>query len=412
MVNQELIPFPREKVEEADLSLAKSLKEWAESEVISKRLEYNEDYEKLLQPAMKKLFLDIEMQKLLWPEEYGGAEHNTPEVALTLALALEQIGRADTGIGFVSAATFALCSTFALKGTMNPGLCKKFAPLFCQAKEPTIGSLILPSYGSQESDPAEEYRGRYLQARAKKERNKWKINGEAIRPFNSGADADLLGIFCFIEGENEPGLFIVPADSPGVSKGEPFLKTGLAASMNSELKLENVKVPAENLVYKGERSYRQMLAWINMGMGAVTVGSLFAAYEIIKEWGDTRVIKGKGSIFKENPLTASLMAEVSHEILISRLLTHQLAQMMANPEVGEQETDRMYMSSLSIATHVTHAAEKAVNNIMELMASAGYATEWNLERYWRDIKTMQIHLGNWELNKMDIARYFYQCKTL
>ncbi len=50
---------------------------------------------------------------------------------------------------------------------------------------------------------------------------------------------------------------------------------------------------------------------------------------------------------------------------------------------------------------------------MELMGgSAGYATEWNLERYWRDVKTMQIHLGNWELNKMDIARYFYHCKTL
>lgn len=413
MSTQEIIPFPQDKVEETDLSLAKSLKEWAEAEVISKRLEYREDYEKLLKPALKKLLVDIEMQKLLWPEKYGGIEHNTPEVALTLTLALEQIGRADTGIGFVTASTFALCSTIALKSNLNKKLCKEFAPLFCAAEEPVISSLVLPAYGVENSDPATEFRGKYLQARARKSGKGWIISGEGIRPVNSGGDAALFGVFCSIDGDNEPAFFIIPANNPGVRKGDAFLKTGLAASKNAELVFDDVKVGANNLVFRGEAPYRRMLSWLYMGVGAVTVGSLFSAYEIIREWGDTRVIKGKGSIFKENPLTASLMAEVSHEILLSRLLTHQLAQMLANPESSREAGDeRLYISALSISTHVTRAAEKAINNIMELMGSAGYATEWNLERYWRDVKTMQVHLGNWELNKMDLARYFYQSKTL
>ncbi len=69
----------------------------------------------------------------------------------TLALALEQIGRADTGIGFITASTFALCSTFAFKTTFQDILCKKMAPLFCQDDQVVLGSLILPVYGREDA---------------------------------------------------------------------------------------------------------------------------------------------------------------------------------------------------------------------------------------------------------------------
>lgn len=416
MSTRDLIPIPGGSIDECDISLVYSLQKWAETEVISKRLEFQEDYDRLLYPALQNLLVNIEMQKLLWKEEYGGAEHNSSQVAITLAHALEQVGRADTGIGFICAATYALSSTFALEDNMNNELCREFAPLFCEGDKPMLASLILPAYGREESNYHPHFRGKYLQATATRKGEEWLINGSDMRPLNSGADAEIFGVFCALEGEQEPGFFLVPADSPGIKRGEMFLKTGLAASRNSNLDMEGVRVPANRLIFRGEQPYIEMMAWLHMGMSAVTVGSLFAAYEIIRDWGDNRVIKGKGQIFKENPLTASLMAEVSHEILLSRLLTHQLAQMLSTPEGSPyssgEEYDRVYIFSLSIANQVTHAAEKAINNIMELMGSAGYATEWNLERYWRDVKTMQLHLGNWELNKMDIARYFYRCQEI
>lgn len=414
MANNDFPDFPCGKVEETVLSLSRSLREWAESEVINKRLELKEDYERLLLPAMKKLFVDIEMQKLIWPEQYGGAEHNSAEVIHTLLRALEEIGRADTGIGWVAASTFALCTSFALESTMNEKLCQEFATLSCQAAEPVTGSLVMPLYGLHDSEPASEYRGRYLQVAAKKEGAHWVLRGEHVRPLNGGADAAYFGVFCSLEGEDEPGLILVPAASEGLGRGEEIPKiTGLAASRNPELSFDAVAVPAENLVFRGSRGYRRMLSWLYAGVGAVTLGSLMAAFEIIKEWGDTRVIKGKGQIFKDNPLTASLMAEISHEILLSRFLIQRMAQLFAQAK-GQQEDDeeRIFIGSLSIAAHVTGAAEKAINNIMELMASAGYATEWNLERYWRDVKTMQVHLGNWELNKMELAQYFYGSQIL
>ncbi len=413
MANNGFPEFPCGRVEEAEQSLTRSLREWAESEVISKRLELKEDYERLLLPAMKRLYVDIEMQKLIWPEKYGGAEHNSSDVIFTLLSALEEIGRADTGIGWVTASTFALCTSFALESTINDKLCQEFGSLSCQAEEPVIGALVLPLYGLQNSDPAREYRGRYLQVSAKKEGEQWVLNGEQIRPFNASADAAYLGVLCYLDGEDEPGLILVPASSEGIERDKEIPKiTGLAASRNPALKFDRVAVPADNLVFKGSSAYRRMLSWLHAGIGAVTLGSLFASFEIIKEWGDTRVIKGTGNIFKNNPLTASLMAEISHEILLSRFLIQRLAQLFAQAGQKEEDGERLFIGSLSIAAHVTAAAEKAINNLMELMASAGYATEWNLERYWRDVKTMQVHLGNWELNKMELAQYFYDSKIL
>jgi alkylation response protein AidB-like acyl-CoA dehydrogenase len=49
---------------------------------------------------------------------------------------------------------------------------------------------------------------------------------------------------------------------------------------------------------------------------------------------------------------------------------------------------------------------------MELMGSAGYATEWNLERYWRDIKTLEATVVPETAALVDMARHYFGLKTL
>ncbi len=409
-----LFPFPNDSTEDSDLLLVQTLHRWAETEVFSKRLELREDYEKLLMPAMQKLFVDVELQKMIWPEDCGGIGLNKREVARTLAMALEQIGRADCGIGYISAVTLTLCSSFVFDYNFKEELCRRSAPLFCRADHITIGSLVLPSF--KEGDPSEKapvFRGKPLPARARRDGDKLVISGEKMRPLNSGCDALLFGVLCALEDSDEPALILVPGDSPGLIRGEPIIKTGLTASKNTDITLADVSVPAGNLIFHGEDCLRRMLSWFYLNISAVTVGSLFTVFEIIKEWGDTRVIKGKGNLFKENPLTASVMAEIGHEIMLSRLLLYQLVAMFSRPEdFNHREGDDLYVPALSIVSHITQNAEKTINQTMELMGSAGYATEWNLERYWRDLKTIQVHLGSWELNKMALSRYFYESQSL
>lgn len=410
----DMISYPAEKAGESDLILARTIQKWAENEVMARRLEFREDYELLLKPALHKLLVEMELQKLLWPEDCGGIGLNKPETALTMTLALEQVGRADTSLGYLVAVTTALYSSFTLEENFDHQLCLRLAPLLGLNDEIALGSLILPSYGGEGlQQESGQHRGKYIYAGALRDGDNWIINGSALRPLCSGLDAKIFGILCAVENDDQAALILVPADSKGLKRGEPIIEAGLAANNNAEINLEAVSVPAENMVFQGDKHLQRMLSWFHLNVSAVTVGSLFAVFEIIREWGDTRVIKGRGNLFKENPLTASVMAEISHDILISRLLLHQLASIIANPEYYREEgEEKLFIQALSVSSQTTRSAEKAINRAMELMGSAGYATEWNLERYWRDIKTIQGYLGSRELNNMELARFFFQTRTL
>jgi alkylation response protein AidB-like acyl-CoA dehydrogenase len=262
----DLFPYPKEWVSDVDVSLAGSIMQWAEKEVISKRLEYKEDYDQLLFPALKKLSLDLGLQKVLWPEAYGGEEHNKSEVAITILVALEQVGRADTGLGCLLANTLAIQSTIALYKNLNDDLCSVLAPLF-NGERAVITSLILPTYG--EGAAPDAFQGKNLQAIAKETDKGWIITGGKMRPTCSGATADLFGLLCAVDGSDEVAFILVPAQAKGITRGEAFKKTGLAASLNADVTFNKVKVPLSYCAWRGLERFREMLSWYYLGLSGV-----------------------------------------------------------------------------------------------------------------------------------------------
>jgi len=393
-----------EWLSDMDVSLAGNLRRWADNEVMARRLELKESYEGLLEPAMRKLFLEIGLQRLLWPEKYGGDGHNTPKAAVTMVAALEQISRGDTSIAFLLSGMWALQSCMAMEGSENAAACEAFAELFSSTDTLAVTSLVLPLFRDEP------------QAKAKLAKEAWSVEAKKARPLASGADAAVFGVLCSLEGADGPGddvgVIVLPTSAKGVKRGDPFLKTGLAADRNATVSIDKAKAPEGMCVARGLEACRGMLSWLYLGVAASTVGALFAAYEILKEWGDNRVIKGKGQTFKNNPLTSSVMAEVAREISVSRMLTCDLGRVLSEPGIyGPAGEEGNFILAEMVANTVTHSAEKAIGGAMEMMASAGYAKEWNLERYWRDTKTMQVCLGPCELAKMDYARYFYQSQA-
>ncbi|RJP35087.1 MAG: acyl-CoA dehydrogenase [Actinobacteria bacterium] len=400
MSEHDLFPFAHEWLSDMDTSLAANLEKWAASELMEKRLELKEDYAGLLEPAMRKLCLDIGLQRLLWPEAYGGDGHNTPAAALTITAALEQVARGDTSIALLLSGMWALQSCMAMEGKENPEACEAFADLFASKDTLAVTSLVLPLFRDEP------------QAHAKLSRGAWSVEAKKVRPIACGADAAVFGVYCSLDGEDEAGLIALPGDAKGVKKGKALLKTGLAASRNADVTFDKTKAPEGMCVARGREACRAALAWLYLGVSASNVGALFASYEILREWGDNRVIKGKDQVFKNNPLTSAVMGEVAKEIALDRMLTYNLARVLAAPDVyGEAGGERNFVTACMVAQQVAQSAEKAIGNAMEMMASAGYATEWNLERYWRDTKTMQLCLGPYELAKMDYARYFYQSQA-
>lgn len=408
MSDLDLFPYPVSRLGKIDIDLASNLQTLVEKEVVARRLELKEDYEQLLRPTLGKLLAGVGLQRMFWPEESGGEGHDQPAAAYTIVAALEQIGRADTGLAFLAAHSLALQAAIAAQGTE---LKETFAPLFCAGDDPVIVSFVLPAYGEEEG--AVQWRGKCPQVTASSAKGGWVLEGTGVRPSCSGVDADLFAVACAVDGEDGLALILVPGGAPGLKRGTEFKKTGLAASRNAEITFEKVKVPAVNCAWRGEEGLRRLLSWYYLGLAAAAVGALLADYEIIKEWGDTRVIKGRGQIFKENPLTAAIMGEVAREIVIDRLLAYDLAGMLAEPATyGDGGSEAMFVTASMIAHHVYGSADSAIYRTMELMASAGYAKEWQLERYWRDVKTVQCYLGADELSKHDYARWFYKTKTL
>ena len=408
MNGADIFPYPRNRLQEADLDLAASLQSLLQRQVMDKRLELKEDYVRLLEPCLGMLLAQVGLQRMFWPEACGGDGHSHPSASYTVVAALEQIARADVGLAFLAAHSLALQAALVHEGGEQVAAA---APLFCGTDRPLIVSFVLPALLEEEG--AAEWRGKGLQVRAKPAAGEWVLEGRRVRPTCSGMDAGLFAVACAVEGEDRPAFILVPGDAPGLRRGEGVLKTGLAASRNADIDLDGVRVPAANCAWRGDEGFFKLLPWFYLGLAATAVGALLATYEIIREWGDNRVIKGRGQIFKNNPLTAAVMGEVAKETAIDRLLAYDLAGMLAEADTyGGVGSQALFTSTLMLAHEVMSSAEHTVGRAMELMASAGYAKEWQLERYWRDIKTVHCYLGAYELAKHDFARWYYRTDAL
>ncbi len=399
-----------EDLSEADRFLAQTVRDWAEKEVIAGRTELKEDYEAFLRPALRTLMVDIGLQRMFWPESLGGDGYSESRAALTVTAALEQAGRADTGIAFLAAHSLALQAALNLCGEGGTPSVRELAPVFCEAAEPVLVSFVLPAYANEALAP--DWRGYRCQVRASDGDGRWVLTGRRARPTCSGADADLFGIWCGCEVGGETAFVLVPGDSPGVGRGPRLKESGLAASRNAEVDFDRVEVSREGCAWRVDDGLRRLLCWFNLCACAACVGSLLAAYEIMREWGDNRVIKGRGNIFKENPLAASVMGEIAGDIWVARRLAYDLASMLAGSEARAAPGEEMFVSSSVVTHHVFRSSERAVNRILELMNSAGYAREWQIERYWRDLRTMRCNLGPTELANMDVTGFFCGSRTL
>ena len=403
--------IPGGQLSDTDRALVSTAARWAKQEVIDRRLEHGESYQELLVPATRKLFVDIGLQSLIWPEEFGGAGIDSAKSANALAAVLEQVGRADVGICFLFANTFALQVAVCTKEKKG-GEQDRLAKLFCESEEAVVGSLILPDYGDETSKAEDGWHGLTYQATADAVGDGWLLNGKLVRPQCSGADGSLFGVICQAN-INEPGLLIVDGSSAKLKRGEIFLKTGLAASTNADLEFADLRLPQEALIFSGDDAYQKLLSWYYLGCTATCSGAMLAVWEIVKEWGETRVIKGKGQVFKENPLVAALLGEIGRKISISRLLTYDLAHLLSVPaDFSDPTAANTFATASAVVRTVSENALEVANQAMELMASAGYATEWQLERYWRDLKTVETSLGPHTAAQMDLARIFFSCQSV
>jgi alkylation response protein AidB-like acyl-CoA dehydrogenase len=399
----------REQIDEEEPRIVNTIRQWADREIIAKRLAYIEHYKHEFAAKRRMLLMDIGLQRLALSEEYGGFGWNSNDRAPSLAAVLIEIGRADAAIAYMSAFQF---TTILACGANNTTSFGALISSLYSTDQPVNPALILPGPGTLD-EHAPLFFGRSINARLVHEGENELLAGKNIRPTGCGAIADHFYVVC-ADGSGKPMVALVPAGAKGVQRGNILKETGLNACENADVTFNNVRLPHEAIL-EGNDAVERIYIWLNLLLGATSVGAAMNFFEIVYDWANTRTIKG-GSIMKENPLCASVLADVAEEIAIARFLTDDLARlivMMAGPH--SPELQRVYTMSQILGYRIQQGTLRAVNRGMELMGSAGYAREWHAEKHWRDIKTIQSNLcgiGAEVPVKMDTARFFFDCKEI
>jgi len=400
-------PYPKEWETEESNSMAQTVARWANQELITKRLEFREVFQHQMK-ALDLLSRELGLDEMVWSVESGGSGLLAPTVATTLVRGYEEMGRADPGIAFVSAMKMSL-ACFLTEGIIGPHVTDEikravFSAFY--AGEMKLVSLILPGLGDCGQPARAVICGKEAQATVDRKGDTWVVHAKQARPMNSGYDAQMYGIIA--AASNEIVLVLVPADAKGVKKAsEPLKTTGLLASRNCSVDFLDVVVPLDYGLPISLAAYKRLLTWIDLFCGAVAVGSAMDTFAILKNWADNRVIKG-GMPFYDNPMLAAVLAQLAMAIMNSRLLVHSLARAMAQPDVfGIRNVEDCFVLAQSTAGKAILDCFHGMDRGMELMASAGYSKEWNLEKHWRDLKTMQAYLGGGIPAQMDVARAFF-----
>lgn len=411
MAIDDLFLCPRELLDDGAKDFVSLVRKWTDREIISKRHEYRSNYDALFIEKRKNLIADIGLERLVLPEDYGGYGWNDPGGAVRLMAVLSEVGRADASIGFALAAKLAAFSVITMKPGVNNILCETLVPL---AFTDSINDVapILPGPGVCERETPLFF-GRSITSTIKRTDRGYDITGENLRPLGCGMEARFYCVVCTDE-EGEICIAFVPSETEGVLKGDAVKNTGLNACINADITFHDATIPIENVISRNG-SVLELYSWLNLFLSGVSLGAAFNFFEILREWAETRVIKG-GVLLKENPLCAHVLAEVAGEIAAGKLLSYGLAKIIAgSADYGGIGSEAVYTHAQMTGERVHHCVMKAINRGMELMGSAGYAKEWHVEKQWRDVKTIQSHLCGIGANvpvKMDIARYFYQCKDL
>ena len=205
------------------------------------------------------------------PEDEGGAGLDT----LAYAVAIEEIGRVWGSLGLIVAAHTSLgCGPLHLAGTDEQK--QRFLV-------PMASGKVIGAYGLTEPGAGSDAGG--TRTTARRDGDEWVLDGAKRFITNAGQAGTYIVTAKTGEtdkGDAEISAFIVPADTPGFSVGRLEDKLGLHASATGELRFEDARIPADNLLGTqgdGFRTFLKILDGGRISIGALAVGLAQAALD-------------------------------------------------------------------------------------------------------------------------------------
>lgn len=324
---------------------------------------------------------------LPFPEEYGGAGAD----AVSLALAIEEIGRADGSVGLTYAAHIGLGSAPIFLFGDEDQKRKFLTPL---AKGEGLGALALT-----ESKGGSDLAGSVLTS-ARLVGDEWVINGSKTF-VTSGNIARTIVTLCRTEsgaGHRGLSLIIVPHGAPGLKIGKLEDKMGLRTSLTAQIFFDDCRVPRANILGKPGDGFYQAMRTLDggrVGIGALSVGLGQAALDASIKYAKER--KAFGQPIANFQAIGNMIADSAMELEAARLLVLRAAWC-------KDRGKRFTLEAAQAKLFATEAADRACWKAIQIHGGAGYLKDFPVERFYRDNRLMMIGEGTSEIQRMIIAR--------
>lgn len=323
-----------------------------------------------------------------FPEEYGGSGGDT----VSYALAVEEIGRVcgSTGLSYAAAVSLGASPLYYF-GTDEQK--EKFL-------KPLAAGKALASFGLTEPNAGSDAGGTMTTAIL--EGDHYVINGEKC--FITNASFAELLIVTAVTGKDKNGKklissIIVPTDTDGVTITSNYDKMGVRGSDTAEIVLDQVIVPKENVLGEVNNGFKQFLATLDGGrisIGALGVGIAQGSLDKALEYAKERKQFGQ-SISKFQAIQFKL-ADMAMEVELARTMVHKAAWLK---DQGKPFGKEAAFAKLSASETAVRAADEAI----QIHGGYGYMREYEVERYLRDAKLLEIGEGTSEVQRLVIARH-------
>ena len=322
-----------------------------------------------------------------FPEEEGGSGGDT----VTYALAVEEIGRVcgSTGLSYAAAVSLG-SSPIYMFGTDEQR--KKFL-------KPLAEGEALGSFGLTEPNAGSDAGG--TKTTANLEGDEYVINGEKCFITNASYAKQI--IVTAVTGKDSRGkniisAIIVPTDSPGLKISDNYDKMGVRGSNTAEIVLEDVRVPKENLLGDPDAGFKQFLRTLDGGRISIAelgVGIAQASLDSALAYAKER--KQFGKPISSFQAIQFKLADMAMEVELARNMVMKAAWLKDN---GKPFTKEAAYAKL----FATETATRSANQAIQILGGYGYMREYEVERFLRDAKLLEIGEGTSEIQRMVIAR--------
>ena len=372
------------QLNEEQLQLKKSVREFAEREIAPRVMKWDEAGEFPLE-TIKELG-KLGLMGTIFPQEYGGAGMGYVEYVT----AIEELSRVDGSVGIIVAAHTSLCSNHIFLAG-NEEQKKKYISKLATGEFIGAWGLTEPSAGSDAGS---------ARMSATRKGNSWVLNGSKTFITNGHYADAVVAIAVTDRAAHTHGLsaFIVDKGTKGFRPGKKENKLGLRASDTAELIFEDCEVPAGNLLGKEGDGFIDAMRVLDGGrisIAALGLGMAEGAYESALRYSKQRQQFGKA--ISDFQAIQWKLADMATEIEAARMLTLRAASMK---DAGMKTTLESSMAKL----YTSEVAVRCANEGVQIHGGYGFIKDYPAEKFYRDVKLCTIGEGTSEIQRLVIAR--------